>query len=216
MPAGIVSSSLERRASTGCEASRDAFLSLHLRFARVAGFGGYFRWIRAPFRRAITPGEGNDLKVSAIAYSSQFKDITHMTARFRYDNYQRMKKTYQGSCHCESVKFEVDASLESVRVCNCSICSMRGALIHRVENNELRIKTPIEELRTYEWHTNTAKDFFCPNCGILPFRRPRALTHDEVAKGMKPFDGWAINVRCLRGVDFSALTVIEINGRDLD
>jgi hypothetical protein len=93
---------------------------------------------------------------------------------------------------------------------------MRGALIHRVENDDLRLKTPIDALRVYEWHTKTAKDYFCPICGILPFRRPGALTESEVAKGMKPFNGWAINVRCLHGVDFSVLPIIKINGKDLE
>jgi hypothetical protein len=127
-----------------------------------------------------------------------------------------MLQTYIGSCHCGKVQFEVEADLESVRICNCSICSMRGALIHRVENDRLRLKTPLEDLKVYEWHTKTAKDYFCSVCGILPFRRPRALTQSEIENGMKPFNGWAINVRCLHGVDISQLSVLRIYGKDLD
>ena len=127
-----------------------------------------------------------------------------------------MRKTYLGSCHCGDVQFEVVADIDSVRVCNCSICSMRGALIHRIGDKDLKLKTPLEGLRVYEWHTKTAKDYFCPNCGILPFRRPRSLADSEIAKGMKPFNGWAINVRCLKGIDFSAIPIIQINGKDLD
>ena len=47
------------------------------------------------------------------------------------------------------------------------------ALNHRVEESQLRIYTPLEDLCLYQWHTKTAKDYFCPVCGILPFRRPR-------------------------------------------
>ena len=84
-----------------------------------------------------------------------------------------MKQTYKGSCHCGRVQFEVDMDLDHVRVCDCSICRRRGALIHRVEEKCFRLLTPIEELSLYQWHTKTAKDYFCPICGILPFRRPR-------------------------------------------
>ena len=55
-----------------------------------------------------------------------------------------MKQTYKGSCHCNRVRFEVDADLDHVRVCDCSICRRRGALIHRVEENCFRLLTPIE------------------------------------------------------------------------
>jgi hypothetical protein len=69
-----------------------------------------------------------------------------------------MKQTYKGSCHCDNVQFEVDADLDHVRVCVCSICHRRGALIHRVEEKCFRLLTPIKALSLYQWHTKTAKD----------------------------------------------------------
>ena len=115
-----------------------------------------------------------------------------------------MKKTYQGSCHCGRVRFEVDADLDHVRVCDCSICRRRGALNHRVEPQDLRLLTPLEDMTLYTFHTHTAKDYFCPTCGILPFRRPR--TASEV---------WTINVRCLHDVDLSAVPVKHVYGSRL-
>jgi len=47
--------------------------------------------------------------------------------------------SYRGSCHCGRVKFEVDLELDHVRSCDCSICRKRGALIHRVQNRQLRL-----------------------------------------------------------------------------
>ena len=123
--------------------------------------------------------------------------------------------TYQGACHCGACRFEVDVALDHVRSCNCSVCRRRGALIHRVAADALRLFTPLTDLSVYEWHTGTAKDYFCPHCGILPFRIPSAPTAEELARGMIPFTGWAINVRCLEGVDLDCIPVKKILGADL-
>ena len=124
----------------------------------------------------------------------------------------RMKQTFAGSCHCGKVRFEVDASLDHVRVCDCSICRRRGALIHRVGRGDVRFLTPLEELSLYQWGSRTAKDYFCPTCGILPFRRPSDPTPQELREGVQPFDGWSINVRCLENVDITELPIKQIHG----
>jgi len=116
-----------------------------------------------------------------------------------------MKRTYRGSCHCGRIKFEVVADIDHVRVCDCSICRRRGALLHRVNEGDLRILTPIEELTLYQWNTRTAKDYFCPACGILPFRRPRT------APGK-----WSVNVRCLEDVDLDSIPRKYVHGSKLD
>lgn len=59
-------------------------------------------------------------------------------------------KSYAGSCHCGKIKFEVDMELDHVRVCDCSVCHKRGALNHRVEDSQLRILVPLEDLLLYE------------------------------------------------------------------
>jgi hypothetical protein len=125
-------------------------------------------------------------------------------------------KTYQGACHCGFVRFEVDAELDHVRSCDCSICRKRGALIHRVPREALRLLTPtLAQLTLYQWHTRTAEDYFCPRCGILPFRRPRHRTSQETASGQPDFSGWGVNVRCLEGVDLDAIPVKRIFGSRL-
>jgi hypothetical protein len=76
--------------------------------------------------------------------------------------------------------------------------------------------TPIEDLTLYQWHTRTAEDYFCPTCGILPFRRPRSRTPQEIAEGTPEFSGWSINVRCLEGVDLEAIPVEQVYGSRLE
>ena len=112
-----------------------------------------------------------------------------------------MKQTYEGACHCGKVRFEITADIDHVRVCDCSICRTRGPLIHRVPEEALNILTPLSELTLYQWGSCTAKDYFCPVCGILPFRRTSMPTQAEIDTGSVPFDGWAVNTRCLREFD---------------
>ncbi len=123
-----------------------------------------------------------------------------------------MIQTYRGSCHCGNVLFEVDADLDHVRVCDCSVCHRRGALIHRVEMNKLRLQVPWGAMTIYQWGSRTAKDYFCPKCGILPFRRPSDPTPQELLEGVEPFNGWGVNVRCLEGIDLSSIPIKEIFG----
>jgi hypothetical protein len=118
-----------------------------------------------------------------------------------------------GSCHCGTTRFEVDIELDHVLVCDCSSCRRRGTLNHRVSDEALRLFTPLTDLTVYQWHTGTAKDYFCPKCGIQPFRKPRGYLTDEAkTRGEAPFSGWAINVRCLDGVDLDNIPIRRIHG----
>lgn len=121
-------------------------------------------------------------------------------------------KTYSGACHCGTVRFEVDADIDHVRVCDCSVCAKRGALIFRVGLQALRLQTPLEALSVYRWGTRTGADYFCPTCGILPFRKPSQPSPEEKAAGVMPFDGWAVNTRCLSGFDPMSVPVRRISG----
>ena len=120
--------------------------------------------------------------------------------------------THRGSCHCGRVRFEIDATIDHVRSCDCSICRRRGALNHRVPKENLRLLTSWSDLVLYQWGSRTAKDYFCPVCGILAFRRPSDPTPQEVREGVEPFDGWAINVRCLEDVHFDSIPIKKIFG----
>ena len=112
-----------------------------------------------------------------------------------------LHRTYKGSCHCGRVTFELNAKLGVVLDCNCSLCRRRGALWHGASDSSLHIVTGKDELQLYQFNTMRAKHYFCRHCGIHPFIRPR----------LDP-SRWAINVRCIEGLDLSALQVRSFDG----
>lgn len=116
-----------------------------------------------------------------------------------------MKNEYQGTCHCEKTRFRASLDLADSIVCDCSICTKKGAIINRIPDEDLEILTPIEELGLYQFNKMIAKHFFCKTCGIFPFHRPRSAP-----------DLWGINVRCLKGVETSKLSPRQVHGSKLD
>jgi hypothetical protein len=114
-----------------------------------------------------------------------------------------MTQTYRGACHCGRVTFEVQADLNYVVDCNCSICRRTGALWHPAADTELRVLTSEAELILYQFNTKTAKHYFCGHCGIHPFIRPR----------LDP-SRWAFNVRCIDGVDLASIKVRAFDGQN--
>ena len=113
---------------------------------------------------------------------------------------------YKGSCHCGQVVFEVEGEIGQVIDCNCSICSRKGSLLWFVPRNQLRLLTPEADLSTYTFGKHAIQHRFCPKCGIHPFGEGTDPSGNRMA---------AINVRCLEGVDFSALPVKHFDGRAL-
>jgi len=99
-------------------------------------------------------------------------------------------KTYYGSCHCGRVKFTVDTAIDKIVSCNCSICSKKGGLHHRVTPDQFTLIEGKEYLSSYRFDTKEAKHYFCNTCGIHPFSNPRAAP-----------DMYSINIRCLDNYD---------------
>ena len=113
-------------------------------------------------------------------------------------------KSYSGSCHCGTVRFEVRTTLSPATRCNCSLCRRKGAVMANVTAGDFRLLAGADALSLYQWNTKVAKHYFCRHCGIYPFHRPR----------MKP-EIYRVNVGCLEGVDPWALEVAAQDGAGL-
>ena len=111
--------------------------------------------------------------------------------------------SYRGSCHCGAIRLEVTGSIEDVGICNCSICSRTAYLHWEVEPGQFRLLTAEDPIRSYQFGTQTSKNYFCGTCGISPFRRSRSAP-----------DKIDVNVRCLDGVDVETLRVVPFDGRN--
>ena len=116
-----------------------------------------------------------------------------------------MKQNYEGRCHCGAVRFSTHLDLDEAIVCDCSICTRKGSIVVRVEEADFELTTPIDELSLYTFNKGIAKHYFCPTCGIHAFHRPRS--YPEL---------WAINIRCLVGVDVAGVEPRPVFGSKLD
>ena len=112
--------------------------------------------------------------------------------------------TYNGSCHCGKVAFEVEGTLEQAIECNCSHCSRKGYLLWFVEKDRVQMRTPADALGTYTFNKHVIQHHFCTNCGCAP------LGEGKDGKGAATA---AINVRCLENVELATLKINPVDGR---
>lgn len=110
---------------------------------------------------------------------------------------------YQGSCHCQVIRFTVEAPevLEADN-CNCSVCSKSGYLHLIVPLAKFQLLSGYDSLVTYTFSSGIAKHKFCKSCGIKPFYYPRSNP-----------DGIDINVHCL-DTDAKAINITNFDGKN--
>ena len=106
------------------------------------------------------------------------------------------------TCHCKGVEAEVNVKQPFTKIirCNCSICKRKGAIMTMVGPDDFKIIKGAELLKLYQYHSKTAKHYFCSNCGIYTHHNPRSNP-----------SMYGINVGCLDGVDPLKLENVSIN-----
>jgi len=115
-------------------------------------------------------------------------------------------KTYTGSCHCGSVRFEASTDLNKVLQCNCSICSRAGYLLTFVPPEQFKLLQGEEQLKDYQFNKKRIHHLFCSNCGVHSFGQ-------GTGPGGKQM--YAVNVRCLEGVEPSGLGITQFDGKSM-
>lgn len=116
----------------------------------------------------------------------------------------RLPATYNGSCHCGAVQFVIETDFPELTTCDCSICSKKNALMVKVHESKFRLLNGTQHLTEYQFHTRTARHYFCKICGIYPFHRKRVTPE---------FLG--VNVYTLEGFDSTGIPVKRTCGKDM-
>tara|TARA_Y100001970_G_C14049914_1_gene758384 strand:+ start:330 stop:698 length:369 start_codon:yes stop_codon:yes gene_type:complete len=107
------------------------------------------------------------------------------------------------TCHCAGVEIEVklpESGFDKLIRCNCSLCKRKGYIMTFVGPENLKVVKGQEFLKLYQYHTKTAKHYFCSNCGIHTHSNPRS--NPKI---------YGINVACIEGVKPFELKNVLIN-----
>lgn len=109
---------------------------------------------------------------------------------------------HRATCHCGLVELELDLpnGIENPRRCDCSICRRKGAVVASVTLSGIRVVKGSEHLKLYEFNTQTAKHYFCGNCGIYTHHQRRSNPEQ-----------YGFNVGCLEGINPFAISEVPVN-----
>lgn len=116
----------------------------------------------------------------------------------------RPEARHTGSCHCGAVQFAITTDIPELTMCDCSICRRKNALMVKVHESKLELLAGAASLTEYQFHTRTARHFFCKICGIYPFHRKRVTP-----------DFFGVNVFCLDDFEPEGIPVRAADGKGM-
>lgn len=119
-------------------------------------------------------------------------------------------KTYQGSCHCGKVRYEVDVDFDggSGR-CNCSICSKLRKWGAVVKPEAFRLLAGVDDVTVYQFGTASCEHRFCRHCGVHSY----GVGYLEVIGGAYV----SVNLACIDNMtpeEMAAVPVRYMDGRN--
>lgn len=103
------------------------------------------------------------------------------------------------------MQFEIVSDFPELTTCDCSICLRKNALMVKVHESALTLLAGEDALSLYQFHTHTARHYFCKVCGIYPFHRKRTAP-----------DHYGVNVFCLDDFDPAGIPVRATVGAAMD
>lgn len=110
--------------------------------------------------------------------------------------------THTSTCHCGAVELALNLpdGPKGMMRCNCSMCARRGTIAATVPLNDLEVVRGEDNLSLYQFHSATAKHYFCKTCGIYTHHQRRSDPNT-----------YGVNVACIDGIDPYAITDFVIS-----
>ena len=115
-------------------------------------------------------------------------------------------ETRKGSCHCGAVAFTAEVDLSNIIACNCSLCGRSGMILTFVPNEAFTLEKGEDALTDYQFNKKHIHHTFCSTCGVRPF------SNGTSPEGVSMY---AINVRCIEGVDANELEPTKVDGKNM-
>lgn len=75
----------------------------------------------------------------------------------------------------------------------------------KVSENDFKLLTGTDKLTEYQFHTHTARHFFCNVCGIYTFHNKRSAP-----------DSYGVNIFCLKDFDHEGIPIRQTIGAAMD
>jgi hypothetical protein len=120
-------------------------------------------------------------------------------------------KTYHGSCHCRSIRFEADLDLsQSTGKCNCTFCWKVRGWTMGIKPDAFRLISGKDSAREYNFRENSDNHHvFCKHCGVrvYTYGHIEQIGGDYVSVSLPALDDLPVE-------ELIAAPVRHMNGRD--
>lgn len=127
------------------------------------------------------------------------------------------------SCHCGATQIELSHPPTAAHECNCSYCSRTGAVWGSLRADEFKVLSNQGE-RTYSASGGLNLHHFCGDCGMQTWGDSpdwSSMYNDDgtpkpgfSADSVPTERSYAINLRLIDSLDWSAIDVAKMDGRN--
>ena len=127
------------------------------------------------------------------------------------------------SCHCGATRIELPGPPAHAKQCNCSYCARTGAVWGYYGPGEMKFAAQEGE-KTYSASDGINQHHFCGNCGMQTWGDSPdwASIYNNDGTPKEGFDAgsmptqrsYAVNLRLVDDLDWSAITVEKVDGRN--
>ncbi len=106
------------------------------------------------------------------------------------------------TCHCGSVRIEVDLPPTDLNQCHCSICRRYGTLWAYYDHEQVRLLSQSDATEVYRWGDRELDFHRCHSCGCVT----HWTSNDDSVRHM------AINARMLDPADIAEVPIRQSDG----